>query len=103
MLCIGDICSSAEGMTLGCVSLSRHASQFLLNHAKLVQVFAHRFALGCIGCGQIKGSAGAANRSRAELQAANVENVKGDFVAFMDFTKQVLNRDFSIFKDNLAG
>ena len=102
MLCISDICSGAEGMTLGCVSLSRHTSQFLLDHAKLMQEFAHRFAFGCIGCGQIKGVACTADRCGTKFQAANIEDIERDFIAFVDFTEQVLNRDFGIFKDNLT-
>src|SRR5437667_9225207 len=103
MLCIGDICSSAEDVTLGGVSLSGHTSQFLLNHAKLVQVFAHGFALGCIGRSQIKRIASTTDRSSAEFQAANIEDIEGDFVAFVDLAEQVLNGDFSVFKDHLTG
>src|SRR5579864_4927026 len=102
MLCIGHICSGAEGMTLGSVSLSRHMGQFFLNHAKLMQVFAHRFALGCIGCSQIKCIACPTDCSRAEFETANIEDVECNFVAFVDFAEQVLDRDLSIFKDDLA-
>ena len=98
-----DISRGAEYLALGGIGLSGHTGQFFLNHTEFADELPKGFAFCGIGCCHGQSSARAADGARAQLQTPNVEDVEGDFVAFVDLAKQVLDRDFGIFKVDLAG
>src|SRR5689334_19143241 len=83
---LSHVRSGAEDLALRSIGLGSHASQFLLNHAELVQELAKGFTLGCVGCPQFQRVTCTAHCARSQFQASNIKDIEGNFIALMQLT-----------------
>ena len=85
------------------VDADRHLRQLLANQAEVRDALAESLALFGIGNRILQRSARAADAARAQLEAAYVQNVERDDVAFADLAEHVLHRHLAIVQDERRG
>ena len=67
----------------------RHVGDFFANQAEVGDDFVERLALLGVADRVLQRNAATAHAHRAELEAAHVQNVESDDVAFADFAEQI--------------
>ena len=103
MLHARDVASGTIYSTFYRVGANGLLGQFVLNGAKAGNGLFELLALVGILNRFIDELFASTNHPSSQFDAANVEDVKGDFVAFSDFSQQVFRRYLYIFKEHLAG
>ena len=78
---------------------TRHLRDLLADQAEVGDGLAESLALLGVGDGMLQRGARAADAARAQLEAADVENVEGDDVAFADVAENVLHRHLAVVQD----
>ena len=84
------------------VDTNGDVGNFFFDQAKLRDALAESLALFRIADGVLQRGARAAHAARAQLEAANVEDVERDHVALADLAQQVLDRYVAIVQDQRA-
>jgi hypothetical protein len=76
---------------------------FFAHESEIGNHFVERFALPGVSDGVLQRNASAAHAHRAQLEAADVEDVECDQVALAGFAEQVLCGDFTVVQNDRAG
>src|SRR5204863_5929755 len=80
-----------------------HGRELLANQAEISDGLAERFALlGVFNC-ILQRSARAAHAPGAQLEAAKIQDIESDDVAFADFSEQVIGWYFAVVQDQRTG
>ncbi len=80
-----------------------HVGEFFANQAEVGDDFIESLALLGVANGVFERDARAADAHGSQLEAADVQNVEGDYVAFADFTEHVFCGHFAVVEDDRAG
>ena len=80
-----------------------HLAQFVFDRAEVADRLSKLGALVGVLHGIRDDVLGAAHCGRAELEAADVENIERDLVPFAGFAQQIFNGHTGVFQDQSAG
>jgi len=92
-------CCAIHG-TLTCINACLHLCKLVLDRTKTADRRPELTSFTRIGCCKAQNTFGPANRSRAKLDPAKVQDVKCDDVTTTDLAKQPVLRDFAVSKQD---